>query len=209
VASDVVNPASYDFFDVAGRQRACRHFLPTPVPDFDIERILRAATMAPSSENAQPWVFVAVQDEKIRAQLGRIMEEIWTEGEATPQRRAMDPVMRADVAAGLQGDVVAAPTVIVIGADTSLVPRRWMPSSIFPAVQNLLLAAYAVGAASALTTIATLRADDVRAVVAFPEHIDPFAIVPIGYPARRLGPPRRNPVTSCTFGDRYGSLWKR
>jgi nitroreductase len=193
------------FFEVTGRQRACRRFRNDPVPDADIERILHAATLAPSSENAQPWVFVVAKRAEVRAELGRIMREIWETGSST--RATMDPTMLADVHAGLTGNIAAAPALIVAGADTRMVPRRWMSSSIYPAVQNMLLAAYAVGAASALTTIATLRADEVRAAVAFPEHIDPIAIVPIGYPASRLGPPARRPVRACTYADQFDAPW--
>ncbi|MEY2462716.1 MAG: hypothetical protein QOH64_854, partial [Acidimicrobiaceae bacterium] len=60
------------FFDVVLRQRACRSFAPDPVGDDDIERILTAATHAPSAENMQPWVFVVVRDEATRASIGEL-----------------------------------------------------------------------------------------------------------------------------------------
>ena len=69
-----------------------------------------------------------------------------------------------------------------------------MPSSIFPAIQNLLLAAGALGLGSALTTIATAFADELRDAVGLPETVVPVAVVPLGVPARPLGPPRREPV---------------
>jgi nitroreductase len=205
-----MDPSSADpegFFSIVGRQRACRHFLPDPVPDATLLDVLTAATKAPSSENGQPWVFVLVTEDAPRERLGRIMQEIWASGEDTARRAAMDPVMRADVASGIAGNVVRAPVLVVVGADTERVPRQWMPGSIWPSVQNLLVAAYAAGMASALTTIATGRAEDVRDVVGFPEHVDPIAVVPLGYPQRPLKPPRREPAEAHTHAGRYGTPW--
>ena len=56
-----------DFFAIAARQRACRAFSNAPVDDDDIARILAAAAHAPSAENRQPWEFVVVRDERLRA----------------------------------------------------------------------------------------------------------------------------------------------
>ena len=96
---------------------------------------------------------------------------------------------------------------VVVGGDTELVPKRWMASSVFPAVQNLLLAALEEGLASALTTIAALRADDLREIVDFPASIEPLAIVPLGWPARALGRARRIDFAEKTSRDRYGNRW--
>ena len=80
-----------------------------------------------------------------------------------------------------------------------------VPSSIFPALQNLLLAAGAVGLGSALTTIATAFAAELREIVGLPEALVPVAVVPLGYPAQPLGPPRREPFADHTHRDTYGS----
>jgi nitroreductase len=101
-----------------------------------------------------------------------------------------------------------APALVVVGVDTtSGVHRGAVPSSIYPAVQNLLLAASALGYGSALTTLTTLVADQLRALVALPDHVTPMAVIPIGRPARPLGPPRREPIASKAHRDRYGTGW--
>ena len=81
-------------------------------------------------------------------------------------------------------------------------------SSIFPRVQNLLLAAAALDYGSALTTLAAIAADELRPVVELPEHVQPVAVVPIGRPARTLGPSRRQPAVDKTHLDRYGAGWQ-
>ena len=85
--------------------------------------------------------------------------------------------------------------------------RATVGSSIFPCVQNMLLAATALGLGSALTTLATTMRDELRQLVAFPSHIEPMAVVPIGYPARPLGKPRREPFADHTHRDRFGVAW--
>jgi nitroreductase len=79
--------------------------------------------------------------------------------------------------------------------------------SVYPAVQNLLLAATAVGLGSALTTITRAFGAETRELLGLPEHVAPMAMVPIGRPARRLGPPRRDPFHQHAHRDRYGKGW--
>jgi len=74
-------------------------------------------------------------------------------------------------------------------------------------VQNLLLAANALGYGSALTTLTAVAGDELRALIDLPDHVVPMAVVPIGRPARPLGPPRRRPATDTTHRDRYGQGW--
>ncbi len=82
-----------------------------------------------------------------------------------------------------------------------------MASSIFPAVQNLLLAATALGLGSALTTITTGYRAELQRLLDLPEHVRPVAVIPLGHPARPLGPPRREPFDAHTHRDRYGLRW--
>ncbi len=82
-----------------------------------------------------------------------------------------------------------------------------LDASVFPAVQNLLLAAQALGLGAALTTITTVFADELRKLLALPDHVRPMAVVPLGWPAKQLGPPKRVPVAEKTFRERYGTLW--
>jgi nitroreductase len=197
-----------DFFDIALRQRACRDFSNEPVPDEDIERILEAATHAPSAENTQPWVFVVVRDDTTRAQLADLTQRVWNAGAREQAMARLDAKLAADVDGGIERGLGGAPVVVVISADTtSGVHPKAVASSIFPAVQNLLLAAAALGYGSALTTLTAAAGDELRAVVDLPAHITPMAVVPLGRPARALGRPRRRPVAESTHRDQYGRPW--
>ncbi len=197
-----------DFFDIVLRQRACRDFADDDVPDADIERILDAATHAPSAENTQPWVFVVVRDAAMRAALGDLTRRIWAAGARDYAESHNAPKLFAEVDASVERDLGGAPVIVVVGADTSAGSHPTaLPSSIFPAVQNLLLAANALGYGSALTTLTTYGGDELRTTLALPEHVTPMAIVPLGRPARPLGPPRRRPARDVTHRDRYGTPW--
>jgi len=64
-----------------------------------------------------------------------------------------------------------------------------------------------VGLGSALTTLATGRADELRVLLGLPAHVVPVAVVPLGWPARKLGLSKRNPVTSHMHRETYGTAW--
>jgi nitroreductase len=198
---------SESFFDVVARQRAYRSFSRDPVDDETIGRILTAATFAPSAENKQPWEFVVVRDPATRAALGDLSRRAWeSHGRAFSETR-LTPKMLAEVDRGATGGVADAPVNIVVCADTERGLEITIPSSIFPAVQNLLLAATALGLGSALTTITTGFRAEMQAILGLPDHVVPVALVPLGHPAKPLGPPRRAPFAEHTHRERYDQSW--
>jgi nitroreductase len=196
-----------DLFEVVHRQRACRAFAEAALSDDDVARVLDAATFAPSAENRQPWEFVVVRDASMRAALGDLTARAWEGGGRSFSEGRLSEKMLADVDAGARGGVAGAPVIVVACADTSRGLPQTVPSSMFPAIQNLLLAATALGLGSALTTITTAFVDELRTLLALPDTVVPVALVPLGWPARALGPPRREPFAAHTHRERYGSAW--
>jgi nitroreductase len=198
---------SDDFFSVVARQRAHREFSTEAVTDTEIERLLSAATCAPSAENRQPWEFVVVRDPELRARIGELTRRAWEEGGRAFSQQRLSPEFLAAVERGATGGVAAAPVAIVVCADLERGLEQTVGSSIFPAVQNLLLAATALGLGSALTTLATAYRRELSALLGLPAPVTPVAVVPIGHPRRPLGPPRRDPFAAHTHRDRYGTAW--
>jgi nitroreductase len=192
-------------------QRACRRFDPDgKVLDADLERMLQAAVHAPSAENTQPWSFVVVRNEEARAQLADWWTETWNAGGGDFVRQSLDDkVLVADLEYGFnRGGFAAAPVVVVVCADTVRVQEIYAPSSIYPAVQNLLLAAADLGYASCLTTgLTTFGVDRVREKLQLPDTLLPMAAVYLGRSARKLSPPRRRPVASVTYREQFGKPW--
>jgi nitroreductase len=196
-----------DYFDVVRAQRACREFRPDAVADDLLERVLEAATFAPSAENRQPWEFVVVRDATARARLGELTRSAWHDGARAHSEGRLTPQLLADVERGAEGGVGGAPVIVVVCGDARRGHEAVLPASVFPAVQNLLLAASALGLGSALTTLPTVFPSELRELLELPPHVHPLAVVPLGFPARRLGPPRREPVAHHTHRDRYGARW--
>ena len=196
------------FFDVALRQRACRHFSDDDVPDADIERMLTAATHAPSAENTQPWVFVVVREADQRAAISKLAERLWTSTARAYAAPHLDAQMLASIDESIDDGFGGAPVLVVVGADLRTgLHKNAVASSIFPAVQNVLLAAAALGYGSALTTLTTIVADELRALLDLPADVVPLAVVPIGRSARPLGKPRRDPIATKAHRDRFGTGW--
>lgn len=192
-------------------QRACRRFDPDgKVLDADLERMLQAAVHAPSAENTQPWSFVVVRNDQARAQLADWWTETWNAGGGDFVRQSLDDkVLVADLEYGFnRGGFAAAPVVVVVCADTERVPEIYAPSSIYPAVQNLLLAASDLGYASCLTTgLTTFGVDRVRDKLQLPDTLLPMAAVYLGRSARKLSPPRRRPAATVTYREQFGTPW--
>jgi nitroreductase len=155
---------------------------------------------------------VVVRDAGRRAAIGALMTRAWESVGREFSRARLTPTMLAEVDRGATGGIAAAPVHVVVGADTRRGLEVAAAESIYPAVQNLLLATGALGLGAALTTIALGYADELRAVVGFPDHVKPMAVkpmavVPIGHPARTLGPSRRDPFADHTHRERFGTPW--
>ena len=192
-------------------QRACRRFDPDgKVLDADVEQMLQCAVHAPSAENTQPWSFVVVRDDETRRLLADWWTETWNAGGGDFVKASLtDRALIDDLEYGFtRGGFAAAPVVIVVCADTEKVVDVHAPSSIYPAVQNLLLAAADLGYGSCLTTGLTLfGVDRVRERLELPDALLPMAAVYVGQPAKKLSPPRRRPAVEVTYREKFGSPW--
>jgi nitroreductase len=196
-----------DFFDVVKRQRAYRDFADEEVDDELVERLLDAATFAPSAENKQPWVFVVVRDADTRARIAELTRRVWQSGARSYEEKQLDARILADVDRGITEGFARAPVVVVVCGDARNAFEQTLPSSVFPATQNLLLAATALDLGSALTTLATALSKELVDVLELPDHIKPMADVFLGWPAKPLGPPKREPFAAKAHRDRYGGRW--
>ena len=196
-----------DFFEVVDTQRAARSFLPDDVDDETILRILTAATRAPSAENSQPFVFVVVRDPASRAAIGELTARLWQSGARALEEERLSPAFLAEVDQGAMGGIAAAPVLVVVCGDTRLTFEQSLPASVFPAVQNLLLAAHALGLGSTLTTLPVLGGDTLTELLGLPTEVVPMAVVPLGHLPAPLGPSRRRPLSEKAHRERYGTAF--
>jgi nitroreductase len=198
-----------DFFDVVHSQRACRNFATDDVDDDIVATVLDAATFAPSAENSQPWAFVVVKDEATRTRIAELTRQVWEAGARAYEEQHLDARILADVDTGVAAGFARAPVVVVVCGDAENAFETTLPSSVFPATQNLLLAATALGLGSALTTLATAMAKDLTDALQLPEHVKPMAVVFLGWPAKKLGPPKRISYREKTHRDHHGQpFWR-
>jgi nitroreductase len=212
-----------DFFEVVDTQRAIRRFRAEPVDDEVLARVLSAATRAPSARGAEPWGFVVVRDAGRRATIGSLYGQAWEAADAFTRATDADRDVRdrphytrmMTAAARLATTLAEAPVLIVCcldhaqlgpiaGPDGTLRSPVAAYASILPAVQNLCLAARALGLGTTLTTLHTAFEPRLKAVLAIPPAVEPVVIVPLGWPSDRFGPTRRRPVGEVAYLDAWG-----
>jgi nitroreductase len=192
-----------------------------PVTDEEIEHCLRAAAQAPSGGNVQPYHFVVITEPAARATIADIYLRGW--------RRYRPAVMAArgaladlaaeasfqrsvDLSEHLAEHLAEVPSVLFCLAayegtfadDDGPLDVGTLHASVFPAVQNFLLAARDLGLGTTLTTVFRIYGDEVRAAFDLPAHLDPVALVPIGRPLGRFGVAPRKPIEKITHWNRYG-----
>jgi nitroreductase len=202
---------SNSFIGLALRQRAHHRFDPqAPVSDADIMTMLTVATHAPSALNTQPWQFIVIRADEARRAFGAATRERWRAGTgASREKNLVSESVFSELDDGNgNGGLETAPVVIIVCFDAAQIAAVHGPSSIYPAVQNLLLAASALGYGSCLTTgLTTGSAALVRELLKLPEQLELMAAVFVGRPARVLGAPRRHPAEACTHREVFGSPW--
>jgi nitroreductase len=183
--------------------RAMRRLDPSrDVSDADLETILFAATKAPSAKNEQPVRWIVVKDAKQRRRLGEIYERVSKAQPpmATPDASAEKLARSVDHLVHHLGDAPVLVVACAYGADDVRTA-----AGVYPAVQNLMLAARSLGLGTTLTTRHRLAMAETRAVLDLPEDVTIHAVVPVGYPLGRWGEAPRVPVRDVAHRDRWGT----
>jgi nitroreductase len=204
-----------DFFDAVTTQRAMRRLKPEPIPDAVLRQIMDAAICAPSGGNRQGWSFLVVRDAAKRARLGELYREAWDELMKTPYYRgasAVPPDSREGKmlasARHLSEHLGEAPVLILACVDTDgAKPTLTTGASIYPAAQNIMLAARAVGLGTCITTIHKYRDPQVKELLDIPAGVETAALIPLGYPLGKFGRPPRRPLAEVAHADRWGQAF--
>jgi nitroreductase len=197
-----------DVFQAMTEMRAMRRLKPDPVPRELLERVVQYATHAPSGGDAQGWRFVIVTDAEKKRQIGeyyrRAVDKYLATGNTAPLPHQTQTAWEGLVkAVRWQGNHAGeAPALIFpclkrarhsLGHPTS---ARGVSASIYPAVENLLLACRALGLGATLTTLHFRYEAEIDRILGLPEEAATFAMIPVGYPMGRFGPTTRLPVES-------------
>jgi nitroreductase len=213
-ASEVDAGLAMPLAEAMSTQRAIRRLRSDPVDDDVVLRCIELATRAPTGSNRQGWEFVVVRDPEVKHQLARLNRQAWSVYRRLGSKQARrDPSTRKIVdAVQWQADHFEEVPVVVVPCIHGRAPVFGSPvmaasyyASIFPAVQNLLLAARAVGLGATLTTFPLWSATLARRTLGLPGTVSPVAVVPLGWPLGRYGPTTRRPVEEVVHLDRYGN----
>lgn len=214
--------AGIDLFEAMSTLQASRRLRPDPVPKALLHKVLTAATWAPSGGNRQPWRFIAVEDKALKTKFKDMYLPHWRgyETAGRPAAEALEEPARSralrmyDSARHLAEHFDEAPVIVVVCvhlpslAITDLKldrPPVVGGASIYPAVQNLMLACRAVGLGATLTTLLCRNEPEIKQMLAMPDDFGTAAFIPIGYPTGKgYGRISRKPVEDVSFGDRWG-----
>jgi nitroreductase len=188
--------------EVLFTQRAIRRFRPDPIADDDLKRILDAASKAPNGGNLQLARFLVIRDRARIREFGALYREAWwnkrRDGPGWTKIEDIPPGEKIYHAAARLAEEMSEVPVVVLAF--SVVPAD-VGHSVFPAVQNLLLAARALGIGSTLATLHEDVMPRVHAMFGVPDTARFHACIPLGYPQGRFGPTRRRPTSETTFWD--------
>ncbi len=187
--------------------RSVRQFKPDPVSLDEIKTVLEAAAKAASGSNTQPWEFVVVQDSKVKARLTRPMLDPWMKRIAGSGMSGRTKEVY-DEATEMLRNTEKVPVIIFCCLDLDRVSRseEVRYASIYPAVQNLMLAAHALGLGTCLTVHGSTPSrgePEVKKILGVPDHVKIACLVYLGYPLRRHGPPKRKNSDRFVHYDRW------
>jgi nitroreductase len=194
-------------------QRAIRRLSDKPVSDDLVKELLELAVKAPTSQNHQSWEFIVVRDPTVKAKLGRVNRAVFRLADKAVARLNDEDESYARVHRAVQHQVDHFEEIPVLVVCCMRNTRFGFPpviasssyGSIYPAIQNLLLAARAAGLGANLITMPLTINLLARRILGIPWRITPVAIVPLGWPEGRYGPTTRTPVAEVTSIDQFGN----
>jgi nitroreductase len=204
-----------DVFEIMSTTRSMRRLKPDPVPDELIEKILHAGLGAANGGNTQKWRFMVIKDPAKKKAVQEWYKKAFDEV-VGPRYASSAPPPGSDAAKYkrqhgaveyLTDHFHEAPVWIVACLEDGPNPGRSAGASIYPAVQNMLLAIRALGLGSTLTTRHLQFEKETEAALGLPPGVHSYAILPIGYPMGKFGPTGRGKMSEFVYGDKYGETW--
>jgi len=204
-----------DLLEGLATTRAIRRYTDEPVTDEDLATIMFAATRAPSGSNRQAFRFLVLRDgpraQAARRLLGEAARRMWLGKSAMDgyaEGSGADPDSpKARMARTMQHyaeHFAEAPVIVLVCLARYREANPFEGASVYPAAQNLLLAARAIGLGGVLTGVQQLAGDGLREALAVPDGVALHATITLGHPAGRHGPVRRRPVRELVYEDGWG-----
>lgn len=208
-----------EFFDVIQTARAMRRYKPEPIPEDVLVQLIEAAHLGPSGSNRQARHWVVVRDPEVKQQLADLNRRgvsMYLEHNREAANPHVDQGRRERFLAAVEhqmNHMHEVPAIVIACADSVRKPEGTFnegvgaATEVWGAVQNLLLAARALGVGSVPTTLALIgdQREEAAQVLNLPDHILPMVLIPLGWPTGNFGPIRRRPLDEVLHWDRYSS----
>lgn len=195
-----------DLLEGLATTRAIRRFRPDPIPDDDLQKLFFAATRAPSGSNRQPFRFIVLRDgeraTQAKALLGDAFRRGWSSKAASDGYTDADDSPKARTARAMQHFVDNFESIPVVVLACLVRYRAANPTeggSVYPACQNLLLAARALGYGGVMTMWHAFVEKELRELLEIPDDVAISATIPIGRPEGSHGPVRRKPLRELVY----------
>ena len=184
-----------DVFEAMSTCRAMRHLKPDPVDDTLIEQVINAATWAPSPGNSQGRDFIVVKDSHKKEIISSAIEAVMATPVATMDRPDRTHRLMLDGTAHLIHTLKTCP-VLILACGKTVYPytsprESFVWSSIYPAAQNLIVAARALGLGTVFTTFQGTAEPTIGNTLSIPDDVHFGCLIPLGWPDRKFGPLKR------------------
>jgi len=197
-----------DLLELMGSQGTVRHFKSTPVPEGHLEKILQAARRAPSGANTQPWDLIVVKNPKLKDEIAHIFVE------SHQRAKKEDKEFPYDAGEELRKRFTDPPILIVVCADTRFMKaypkvgyrEQILNVSMGAAIQNMMLAANALGLGLSWGTVDTLNRDKLRKLLRVPAQSRVLEVLQLGYPAARAPQRFRRDPRDFTHVNKFDNL---
>ncbi len=208
-----------EFLELVKKRRSIRRFKPDPVPDEYIQKMIEAARWSMSGANAQPWEFVVVRDRDKKDRITETYLEVRKE-QYVIERTHVEELRHPQLAA-MPEDIPSlreAPVVIVVCGDrrtlqASSLAGNYIPPTQGPgytyisnmacAIQNLHLAAAALGLGSQWFSPVRVWEASIKKLLDIPDLLEIHAVVPVGFPSYKPLPPYRRELREIVHFEKY------
>ena len=195
--------------------RSMRKLKPDPVEEDKVRIILEAAGKAPSGGNSQPWEFIVVTDPSVKKHLRDITVQglgVYARSNLRiPKDAVQDFLKPNNPVVWMAQNTDKTPVLIMACLNAKRAKRltdewAWLEeqanwASVFPAVQNLLLAARALGLGTAVSIFPLFKMNELKDLLKLPDYVKPGILVYVGYPSARFSEPRRLPIETFIHKD--------
>jgi len=202
---------SLNLLSVFRSRRSVKEYLPKKVSNGVLLRILEASRWAPSAHNAQPWRFIVIQDSATKQRLAKAMASRWNEdmGKDGVPKEQRESLVKASVERFENAPILIIACLSMENMDEYSDERRkkieyvMAVQSVAAAIENMLLAAHGEGLGSCWFCAPLFCQDMVRKILKIPQHVDPQALITLGYPTDKPNPTSRKALEEIVHHDHW------